>query len=182
MRVDDKKYACFEYEDGHGHDGEVKDNPFQRGDVVIKPIGTDENLTPEIGVVLQVHDSSELRTDMFGNECVTRLRLATEEEIRKYRPRLLGLKLITKEAIQSGNEYVTEFNDGITIKGNINSLKNYVIDVNSAINGTGNELPNYITDLFFAIEAEYQAFYNLDPNNWDKVEAGDTVLELGDEE
>jgi len=89
MRVDETKYAKFEYEDGHGYDGEPKNNPFKRGHVVIKPIGTDENETPEIGVVLQVHDQSELRTDMFGNECTSKLRLATKEEIRKYRPKLL---------------------------------------------------------------------------------------------
>jgi len=88
MKVDAKKYAKFEYEDGHGNDGDTKDNPFQRGDVVIKTIGTDENRTPEIGVVLQVHDQSELRTDMFGNEDVSYLRMATSIEIVKYRPRL----------------------------------------------------------------------------------------------
>tara|TARA_R110000822_G_scaffold213107_9_gene348469 strand:- start:669 stop:938 length:270 start_codon:yes stop_codon:yes gene_type:complete len=87
MKVDDKKYAKFEYNDGHS--GDHTKNPFQRGDVVIKAIGTDENLTPEIGVVLQVHDEYELRTDMFGNESIDYVRLATKKEIQKYRPKLL---------------------------------------------------------------------------------------------
>tara|TARA_R110000868_G_scaffold203970_1_gene451988 strand:+ start:336 stop:605 length:270 start_codon:yes stop_codon:yes gene_type:complete len=87
MRVDETKYAKFEYNDGHS--GDHTKNPFQRGDVVIKPIGTDENLTPEIGVVLQVHDEYELRTDCFGNESIDYVRLATNEEIQKYRPKLL---------------------------------------------------------------------------------------------
>ena len=42
-----------------------------------------------IGVVIQVHDASELRTDMFGNECINMMRLATEEEIIKLRPSIL---------------------------------------------------------------------------------------------
>ena len=88
MRTDPNKYAKFDYEDGHGFDGEPKDNPYKRGDVVIMTIGTDENETPEIGVVLQVHDQSELRTDMFGNESIKYLKMATSLDIVKYRPRL----------------------------------------------------------------------------------------------
>jgi len=89
MKIDDKKYACFEYVDGQGSDGEIKNNPFQRGDVVIKPFYGD-GIEPcnEIGVVLQVHDSSEVRTDMFGNESITQLRMATSLEIVNFRPKL----------------------------------------------------------------------------------------------
>lgn len=87
MKVEnEKKYACFEYTDGHS--GDHTKNPFQRGDVVIKPTGTDENQTPEIGVVLQVHDEYELRTDCFGNESIDYVRLATADEILTYRMEL----------------------------------------------------------------------------------------------
>jgi hypothetical protein len=95
MKVDDKKYAKFEYNDGHS--GDHTKNPFQRGDVVIKPFfgygegvsGEEREPCNEIGVVLQVHDEYELRTDMFGNESIDYVRLATKKEIQKYRPRLL---------------------------------------------------------------------------------------------
>lgn len=83
MRLNDKDYALFDYEDGHGTDGVPADNPFRRGDVVIRP------KDKAIGVVIQIHDASELRTDMFGNECINEMRLATEEEIIKLRPSIL---------------------------------------------------------------------------------------------
>jgi len=89
MRLNDKDYALFDYEDGHGADGIPADNPFRRGDVVIKHVDYTGEECNEIGVVLQVHDASELRTDMFGNECINRMRLATEEEIIKLRPSIL---------------------------------------------------------------------------------------------
>jgi hypothetical protein len=88
MRVDETKYAKFEYEDGHGNDGEPKDNPFKRGDVVFKPYYSDGTDCNEVGVVLQVHDQSELRTDMFGNECTDNLTMATSVDIVEYRPKL----------------------------------------------------------------------------------------------
>lgn len=87
--TDDSKFALFDYEDGHGNDGNHEDNPYGRGDIVIKGTYFDGSPCNEIGVVLQVHDQSELRTDMFGNECTTRLRSATYDEIEKYRPDLI---------------------------------------------------------------------------------------------
>ena len=90
MRVDEKKYARFEYEDGHGCCGTPLDNPFGRGDVVIKHVDYTGEYCNEIGVVLQVHDSDELRTDMFGNESICRLRMATNKEIQAHRNELLN--------------------------------------------------------------------------------------------
>ena len=92
MRTNDKKYACFDYTDGHC--GDHTKNPFQSGDVVIKPFfgygeglsGEEREPCNEIGVVLQVHDEYELRTDCFGNESIGHVRLATKEEVVKYRP------------------------------------------------------------------------------------------------
>ncbi len=90
MRVkNEKKYACFDYTDGCN--GDPEKNIHQRGDVVIKPLygydgNTDREVCNEVGVVLQVHDEFELRTDMFGNESVSNLRLATKEEVVEFRP------------------------------------------------------------------------------------------------
>ena len=91
MRVDETKFTKFDYEDGHGNDGDPKDNPFKRGDVVIKPKYFDGSECNEIGVVLQVHDQSEVRTDMFGNECTDNLRMATLGEITLYRQDVLDI-------------------------------------------------------------------------------------------
>ena len=78
MKVDHKKYSLFEYESK-----DIDRNPFQLGDVVIN----DRN---EIGVVIQLYDISEgdLRADMFGNFPADQLRLATDQEIKKFRPEL----------------------------------------------------------------------------------------------
>ena len=86
MRVDDKKYAKFEYTDGHS--GECAMNPFKRGDVVFRVTDEAGDEYPEIGVVLQVHDEYELRTDMFGNADVSELKLATADEILRHRTEL----------------------------------------------------------------------------------------------
>lgn len=84
MKVKDyKKYAHFKYETPENN------NIYKLGDVVIKPKDWEGETINEIGVVLQVHDNSELRTDMFGNECNSMLRLATLEEITEHRPEIL---------------------------------------------------------------------------------------------
>lgn len=55
---------------------------YKLGDVVIN----DEN---EIGVVIQLHDRGEFRTDMFGNSSDSEVRMATDSEVLKYRPDML---------------------------------------------------------------------------------------------
>lgn len=51
---------------------------YKLGDVVI-------NKENEIGVVIQIHDPNDFRTDMFGNASASEVRRATDEEIKKYR-------------------------------------------------------------------------------------------------
>lgn len=78
-----KDFARFEYES-------VKcDNPFKLGEVVFKEFYFDGTPCNEVGVVIQIHDKHELRTDMFGNECTDNIRIATKKEIEKYRPAVL---------------------------------------------------------------------------------------------
>jgi len=75
-----KDFACFDYES-------VSDcSQYQLGDIVIRYPKDEE---PEIGVVIQIHDRFELRTDMFGNSDVTEIKLATPEEIEKWRKSII---------------------------------------------------------------------------------------------
>ncbi|MFA5068081.1 MAG: hypothetical protein WC466_08635 [Candidatus Izemoplasmatales bacterium] len=55
---------------------------YQLGDVVIN----NEN---DIGIIIQIHDCEEYRTDAFGNVSSSEIRMATDEEIQKYRPDIL---------------------------------------------------------------------------------------------
>ncbi len=73
-----RRYACFEYESGES-------STHKLGDVVIK-----ENEDGfEIAVIIQIHAENEFRTDMFGNASSSEVRMATDEEVNKYRPNLL---------------------------------------------------------------------------------------------
>lgn len=74
--IDWKKFACFDYVNGEGSEH----NPYKQGDVVLNP------RTNEIGVVLQVHDPYDIRTDMFGNCSLFEVIMADEEEISMHRP------------------------------------------------------------------------------------------------
>lgn len=85
--LDYKKFACFDYESKVS----MKDD-FELGDIVVRypdPEYDELDAKPEIGVILQVHQSNEFRTDMFGNCCSSEIELATKEEIEAYRPELL---------------------------------------------------------------------------------------------
>ncbi len=83
MNVDYRIFALFEYESVNCN------NPFRLGDVVIKEKDYySKEAINEIGVVIQIHDDNELRTDMFGNEDISMLRLATDKEILEHRENL----------------------------------------------------------------------------------------------
>jgi len=76
--INEKKFAYFKYES-------VLSSKYRLGDIVIK----ESEQVPEIGVILQIHDEYEYRTDMFGNCSCDEIRLANIEEIKKYRPELI---------------------------------------------------------------------------------------------
>jgi hypothetical protein len=87
--LDYKKYAKFDYTSNEC------DNIFQLGEIVTlldnvtkEPCTNDKGVI-EIGVILQIHDENELRTDMFGNADVDNLRLSTLREITRNRVGLL---------------------------------------------------------------------------------------------
>jgi hypothetical protein len=77
-------FARFDYDSGTS-------TLFALGDVVLKKADPDYNSDgDEIGVIIQVHSEFEYRTDMFGNCCNSEIRIATLDEIEKYRPELLN--------------------------------------------------------------------------------------------
>jgi hypothetical protein len=76
-----RDYALFDYT-SEGTD------TFELGDILIKE-GKDNT---EIGVVIQTFTDGTVRTDMYGNE--SNHRLATIEEIKEFRPEILGDILI----------------------------------------------------------------------------------------
>lgn len=99
MKVKDyKKFAKFNYTSNLDCE-----NIFSLGEIVI-------NKDNEIGVILQIHDDFDLRTDMFGNECITNLQVATIEQIKKFRFDLI--KYIDaseiKKDIENSKELVKE--------------------------------------------------------------------------
>jgi len=77
------KFACFAYKS-------VESSLYKLGDVVFKPSEFDGEDISEIGIIIQIHDEREYRTDMFGNCCASEIRLATEQEIATYRIDLLA--------------------------------------------------------------------------------------------
>jgi len=77
MRVKNHKdFCCFKYKSTTD-----EFTLYSLGDIVIREV-EDE---PEIGVVIQLYDRGDLRTDMFGNCYNDEVRLATKKEIEQYR-------------------------------------------------------------------------------------------------
>jgi hypothetical protein len=60
-----------------------QNDAYQLGDVVI-------NQYNEVAVVIQVHSHQEFRGDMFGNFSDSEVRIATDREIKLYRPNILN--------------------------------------------------------------------------------------------
>ena len=70
-------YRLFEYEN------HLSNTNFELGQVVI-------NQHNDVGVVIQLHEDGDCRTDMFGNTSLSEVRDATLEEITLYRSELLN--------------------------------------------------------------------------------------------
>lgn len=79
MKLDHTKFALFNYVQNP-----TENDIFELGEVVIN----DRN---EIGVIIQRHGNNEYRTDIFGNCCGIEIRLATLEEIKLYRNKLVEM-------------------------------------------------------------------------------------------
>lgn len=80
MKVrDHKKFCCFDYE------SDTAKHTYELGDVVTKE--SEDGI--EIGVVIQLHEDGDFRTDMFGNASPSEVTLSTIEDIELYRNDLL---------------------------------------------------------------------------------------------
>jgi hypothetical protein len=80
MKVKDYlKFSRFDYK------SDMSNTSFQLGDVVTK---VSEDGT-EIGVVIQLHEDGDFRTDMFGNASPSEVTLSTVTEVTLFRKELL---------------------------------------------------------------------------------------------
>ena len=80
MKVKDYlKFSRFDYK------SDMSNTSFQLGDVVTK---VSEDGT-EIGVVIQIHEDGDFRTDMFGNASPSEVTLSTVTEVTLFRKELL---------------------------------------------------------------------------------------------
>ena len=70
-------YRLFEYEN------DLSNSNFELGQIVI-------NEDDEVGVVIQLHQDGDCRTDMFGNTSTSEVRNATLEDIVLYRNELIN--------------------------------------------------------------------------------------------
>jgi hypothetical protein len=74
-----KKFCRFDYESS------TAPHVYQLGDVVTKE--SEDGI--EIGVVIQLHDDGDFRTDMFGNARPSEVTLSTVTEVTLFRKELL---------------------------------------------------------------------------------------------
>jgi hypothetical protein len=82
MKVKDYlQFAMHEYNNGTSPH-------YKLGDIVFREADSFYNKDSKIGVIIQVHDEFEYRTDMFGNCHHSEISLATREQINEFRPQL----------------------------------------------------------------------------------------------
>ena len=154
---------------------EETENGIKLGDVVIR----ENNEKPEIGIVVQISKNfGELRTDDFGMVSVEQVRLASDQEIQKYRPNILKEnwnkdkhKLVT--LVQDWGNSVNKISITSTIEKMKSAIK-YVThwrtgDPIDRINALGTvERDNYIRKICMYFR-NAKGFYieNVIPNNND---------------
>jgi hypothetical protein len=106
MKVKDHtKFASFDYE------SDMSNTSFQLGDIVTK-ISEDG---PEIGVVIQLHDDGDFRTDMFGNASPSEVTLSTIVEVTLHRKVLVEEIVFeltleqTRKLYESGQKEISDY-------------------------------------------------------------------------
>ena len=57
----------------------------------------------------------------------------------------------------------------LTLSGNLNELKELSEEIGNLAKESGNDLSKSLNDGLFSIDAEYQAYHELDQDNWDIV-------------
>lgn len=79
MKVKDhNKYRLFDY------NNDLTNKNFELGQVLFN------KKEKAVGVVIQLHSDGDCRTDQYGNTSTSESRLATIEEIQKYKPQIIS--------------------------------------------------------------------------------------------
>lgn len=122
MKVKDhKKFCCFEYE------SDMSNTNFQLGDIVTKE--SEDGI--EIGVVIQLHDDGDFRTDMFGNASPSEVKLSTLEDIELYRNELLDEIELKVFRITYRMEYYIDAINEADARSRFSNLSREELDRNS---------------------------------------------------
>lgn len=57
-----------------------------------------------------------------------------------------------------------------SFEGHIDDLKDLAEEIRTLANDSGSDLSKHLGDAVFQIEVAYQAWHDLDPDNWEKIE------------
>ena len=78
------------------------------------------------------------------------------------------LAVIKQDWLIINDKYTFSMGD-ISITGEIDALKDFVVEINDGLEGELLEYSNNICDGVFDIESKYQTIHNLDQDNFEKV-------------
>lgn len=140
--------CCFQYLSS------LNPTKFVLGDVVT--IIDDE---PQVGVVIQIHDDGDVRTDMFGNYHVNGLRLSTLDEVKEHYPKILSELVLEKEykdKVDVYNLIDIDNNGEIILTGTMNDIRTW-------LKNRWCETNEMVVDLF-DIHVEEDWYYFVDAN------------------
>jgi hypothetical protein len=147
MRVKDHlKLCCFQYLSS------LKPTKFVLGDVVTI---TDDR--KRVGVVIQIHDDGDVRTDMFGNYHIDGLRLSTLDEVKEHYPQILNELILEKEYKDEVKVYNVYDEDYLLLCGTIKDVIQWAKD-----QWKYNDVPNGNIKDVLNVEIEEDYYYQVD--------------------
>lgn len=155
MKVRDHlKYCRFKYENS------LNPTKFVLGEVVtvIDKVGGEFG---RVGVVINIHDDGDIRTDMFGNYHVDGLRLSTLDEVKDKRPELLADLDVKQyaDSIKIYHVYETDDDeaDDRLITGTIKDVRKWAKDL-----WKYNDVPNGMIKEILNIDIEEDYYNHID--------------------
>ncbi|HLO91570.1 MAG TPA: hypothetical protein VK172_10445 [Lentimicrobium sp.] len=89
------------------------------------------------------------------------------DHLKEYVNAVYAKKLLKKDILNYKS--VNIIGKGSDMIKSVENLKAYEKEVFELLKDKVLELPNWITDTYYAIETDYQAYHNLDQDNWDIV-------------
>jgi hypothetical protein len=148
MKVKDHlKFCRFQYLSS------LNPTKFVLGDVV-----TITDNRKQVGVVIQIHDDGDIRTDMFGNYHIDGLRLSTLDEVKEYYPKILNELVLEKEYKDKVKVYhVYETEDDVLLTGTIKDVIKWAKD-----QWKYNDAPNGMIKDILNVEVEEDYYYEVD--------------------